>query len=263
MEVRLVQCKTATSPSRLPGLDRALNPYRGCGHACSYCYAQDVTRFEMSRQWGEVVEVKANIVECLKKELAKGLKGMYGIGTVTDPYQPLEKQYELTRGCLKLLRNANAKVSVLTKSDLILRDLDMLRGWENAEVGLSIGCIDEKISSIVEPGAPSPSHRFEAAARLVHEGVDTYIMAAPVLPDVCDSEQTLKDLVAATAEAGVRRIMWDGFNPKPLATKRLRDALEDAGIGRRYPQILDGAKWIRSILLEESSRKGIALSDAF
>jgi len=258
-----VQCKTATSPSRLPGLDRALNPYRGCGHACSYCYAQDVTRFEMSRPWGDVVEVKANIVERLRKELAKGPKGVYGIGTVTDPYQPLEKQHELTRGCLMLLRNAGARVSVLTKSDLVLRDLDILQGWKNAEVGLSIGCIDEETASVVEPGAPSPSDRFEAAAELVREGVDTYIMAAPILPNVCDSEQVLKDLVAAIADAGVRRMMWDGFNPKPMATKRLRIALENAGIGLRYPEILDNAKRTRSILLEESSRKGIALSDAF
>src|SRR4030065_2036625 len=122
MEVRLVECRSAVSPSRLPGLDWALNPYRGCGHACSYCDAQDVTRFEMARPWGDVIEVKTNFVGNLRRDLEKNSKGVYGLGTVTDPYQPLEERYELTRGSLALLKRFRARVSILTKSDLVLRD---------------------------------------------------------------------------------------------------------------------------------------------
>src|SRR5512137_1135841 len=124
MTVRLMECKSAVSPSRLPGLDFALNPYRGCSHRCVYCYAQDVTRFEMGKPWGEEIVVKTNIVAALKKQLEKKSQGVFGIGTVTDPYQPLEKEYELTRGCLSLLRRKGASVSILTKSDLVTRDLD-------------------------------------------------------------------------------------------------------------------------------------------
>ncbi|MCU0853050.1 MAG: hypothetical protein MUC90_07370, partial [Thermoplasmata archaeon] len=253
----------ATSPSRLPGLDRALNPYRGCGHACSYCYAQDVTRFEMSRPWGDVIEVKVNIVDCLRKELAKGTKGVYGVGTVTDPYQPLEKVYELTRGCLKLLRDAAASASILTKSDLVLRDIDILVGWKEAEVGLSLGCIDDKVTSVVEPGAPSPSRRLAVAAELVRRGVDTYVMAAPILPGLCDSGPAIERLVSGVAGAGVRRIMWDGYNPKPIASKRFGAALEKLGVGPTIGSGPERNRQIKLLLKRESEKNGIHLIDAF
>src|SRR4030067_905350 len=84
-EIRLRTSSGATTPSRLPGLDRALNPYRGCAHSCAYCYAQDVTRFEMARPWGSVIEVKSNLVQKLKKELERGPKGGYGVGILAAP----------------------------------------------------------------------------------------------------------------------------------------------------------------------------------
>jgi DNA repair photolyase len=217
----------------------------------------------MSRPWGDVVEVKVNIVDCLRKELAKGTKGVYGVGTVTDPYQPLEKVYGLTRGCLKLLKGAAASVSVLTKSDLVLRDIDILVEWKEAEVGLSLGCIDDKIASVVEPGAPSPSHRLAVAAELVRQGVDTYVMAAPILPGICDSEPAIERLASEVAGAGIRRIMWDGYNPKPIASKRFRNALETLGVGPTIGFGPERNRQTRLLLKRESERNGIHLTDAF
>lgn len=262
MIVRKVLCKTAASPSGLPGLNWALNPYRGCGHACSYCYAQDVTRFEMGRPWGEVVEVKVNFVATLKKQLAKKPKGTFGLGTVTDPYQALEAEFRLSRGCLKELRTAGLPVSVLTKSDLVLRDIDLITGWDGAEVGVSIGIVDDDFASAIEPGAPRPSRRFDALRRLTESGVDTYVMAAPIIPGVCDSEGSLRTLVEKTAENGVKRIMWDKFNPKRIASPRLKRALSSLSVELTEA---DDA-WIasvRSTLLDECRRNGVDLSDAF
>ena len=263
MEVRLVQCKSALSPSRLPGLDWALNPYRGCGHGCSYCYAQDVTRFEMGRPWGDVVEVKINIVSRLRRELEKGASGAYGIGTVTDPYQPLEKEYELTRGCLKLLRRANARVSILTKSSLVLRDLDVLKGWPGAEVGVSIGCCDEVVASKIEPGAAPVSERFRALSSLAGDGIDVYLMAAPILPGICDSERSLTELVGMAADSGVRRIMWDKYNPKPMAGARMRRAAASCGLELAPAHDEASVQKIRSVLERECSIRGIELLNAF
>jgi len=263
MEVRLVECKSAISPSRLPGLDWAVNPYRGCGHACAYCYAQDVTRFEMARPWGDVVEVRINIVSRLKKDLEKRPRGVIGIGTVTDPYQSLENEYELTRGCLAVLKRAGARISILTKSDLVLRDIDILTGWPDAEVGISIGCSNEQITSIVEPGAPSPDRRFLALRELNDEHVNTYLMAAPIVPGLCDSEEALVELVMKAKTAGVRRVMWDKFNPKPIASSRLRGCMSQMDARSLRPQTGIEASRAQSILQRECARSGIVLLNAF
>jgi len=259
----MVQCKSAASPSRLPGLDWALNPYRGCSHACVYCYAQDVTRFEMNRPWGETIEVKANFVPRLKRDLEKGVRGVYGLGTVTDPYQPVEKRHEISRGSLQLLKRVGARVSILTKSDLVLRDIDILKGWEGAEVGISISCLDGETSKILEPGAPSPDRRMEALAKLAGEGVSVYLMFAPVIPSLGDAEDDIRKVVQMTAACSVKSIMWDKYNPKPLADSRLRNALSSTGIPPVVPHSVEEVRRIDSILREESGIRGIKVLDAF
>lgn len=263
MEVRLVECKSAISASRLPGLDWAVNPYRGCEHACAYCYAQDVTRFEMARPWGDVVEVRTNIVSRLKKDLQRRSQGVFGIGTVTDPYQPLESEYGLTRGCLAVLKRAGARVSILTKSDIVLRDIDILTGWPDAEVGISIGCSNEQIAAIIEPGAPSPDRRFLALRNLNDEHVNAYLMAAPIVPGLCDSEEALVELVMKARDAGVRRIMWDKFNPKPMAASRLRKCMSRTAAQSLRPRTEIEAPRTQSILERECARNGIVLLNAF
>lgn len=259
----MVQCKTAASPSRLPGLDWALNPYRGCGHACAYCYAQDVTRFEMTRPWGETVEVKVNFIQRLRRELEKGARGVYGLGTVTDPYQPLEKNHELSRGSLELLKRAGARVSILTKSDLVLRDIELLRGWAGAEVGMSVSTLDEDISKILEPGASSPRRRLDALASMASEGISVYLMLAPVIAILGDSEEDLKGVVDKASDASVKSIMWDKYNPKPMSNSRLNRTLDGKGIAPVVLHTPDEVKRIDSILRREGRLRGIKIVDAF
>jgi len=217
----------------------------------------------MDKEWGSVVEAKINIVSRLKKELDKGARGTYGIGTVTDPYQPAEKEYELTRGCLVQLKRAKARVSILTKSDLVLRDFDILSDWDGSEVGISIGCSDDNVASVTEPGACPPSRRFEALARLSEAGITNYLMAAPILPGIGDSGEAFEDLVQRAAEAGVGRIIWDVFNPKPLATARLKLALSSQGFTLRNPSGRSDADAVRALLAHQCTIRWIELMDAF
>jgi DNA repair photolyase len=263
VDVRPVQCRRAASPSGLPGLDWAINPYRGCAHSCIYCYAQDVTRFEQSRSWGDVVEVKIGIVQSLKRELEKDTAGVYGVGTVTDPYQPLEKEYELTRGCLALLKRYGARVSILTKSDLVLRDMDILRSWTNVEVGISIGCANQDVAKLLEPGAATPGRRFRALQKLSEEGVSAYLMAAPIVRGLSDSEESIAELVRLADESGVHRIIWDKYNPKPMASDRMVRALSSAGLEMATQDMAAGEERMRRVFVEECRRSGIDLEEAF
>lgn len=261
--VKHVKCRSALSVSKLPGLDWALNPYRGCAHGCLYCYVQDVTGFALDRPWGSVVEAKVNIAHQLKGELAKGVKGVVGVGTVTDPYQPAESELELTRGCLTLLKRYNTRTSVLTKSDLVLRDLDILKGWDGAEVGLSIGCPDDTGALALEPWAPPPSRRFDALAKLTEAGVDTYLLAAPIVPSVSGSDGVLRELVRRASEAGVRRLMWDGLNPRPVASQRMVAASPALSADIELSRSGAWSSRVRIRLAEECESKGITLVDAF
>jgi len=262
MQVRPVECKAAISRSGLPGLDWALNPYRGCAHGCLYCYAQDVTRFELGRPWGQTVEAKSNIASRLRAALRKGVSGVYGVGTVTDPYQPAEEQFRLTRACLIELKDRGASVSVLTKSPLVLRDLDLFSGWKGAEVGMTVSCADDTIARTLEPNAPLPSARFAALSKLSESSVDSYLMAAPIVPGITDSDELLSRLVESTRDAGIRRIIWDGFNPKPTALGRMRAAFPELDLGASA-QLREKIFLARKTLKRECDACGIELSDAF
>ena len=143
--------KTALSHSKLPGLDYALNPYRGCQHACVYCYAPSVIHWGQGK-WGDLVEVKVNLPRILSKELRVKKKGIVGLGTVTDPYQPAEKKYEITRRCLELLLMHDFPVCIQTKSSLVLRDIDLLKKFTNLEVGITLTTNDDNVREKLEPG---------------------------------------------------------------------------------------------------------------
>lgn len=263
LTVRRIECKSALSISRLPGLDWALNPYRGCSHSCAYCYAQDVTRFELGRPWGEVVEAKINIASKLERELAKASGGVIGIGTVTDPYQPIEEEYRLTRHCLEQIARTSARASILTKADLVLRDLDLLCRMDGVEVGVSIGIHDESIASVVEPRAPSVKRRFEVLRSLSENGIDAYLMVAPIIPGIADSPESLRALIRDASAAGVKRVMWDRFNSKPMASARLRAALAAGNLPKLRLWTSHESEAARRVLSTECEMRGIQLLDAF
>jgi len=181
VNVRELQAKSILSRSAVA--DYALNPYVGCEHSCTYCYARFMKRFTGHREaWGEFVDVKVNAPALLQREIGRKRPGRVWVSGVCDPYQPLERKYELTRRCLEILVRHGWPVTVQTKSPLVLRDIDLFKQSDRIEVGLSVTTADEEVRCLFEPNAPSIGERLEALETLHCAGVRTYAMIAPMLP---------------------------------------------------------------------------------
>ncbi len=201
----IIECKKALSPSGLPDIDYALNPYSGCEHGCIYCYGPNTTHSELST-W-RVVRVRRNIPDRLLRELP-AVDGTIGIGTVTDPYQYAEKRFRLTRFCLEVLRSKNRRIHLHTKSDLVTRDIDLLQEISGV-TGVTITTLDDRVSKMTEPGAPLPSKRLHALSELAAAGVNVYALVAPVMSTLEGKE---RELVEAVHEAGVRTIYYNSLH---------------------------------------------------
>jgi len=181
MIVREIQAKAILSVSQI--YDYVINPYVGCQHGCTYCYARFMKRFTGHREpWGEFVDVKINAPDLLQKEITRKKRGRVWVSGVCDPYQPLEKKYELTRQCLAILKQHKWPVSVQTRSPLVLRDMDIFKGAKDFEVGLTITTTDDNIRKLFEPHAPPVEARIRALDELHKAGIRTYAMIAPMLP---------------------------------------------------------------------------------
>ena len=181
MKIKEILAKNILSRSKV--FDYTLNPYIGCEHGCSYCYARFMKRFTGHKEdWGEFVDVKINAPELLDKEIKKKKTGRVWISGICDPYQPIEEKYELTRKCLEILLKHDWPVTIQTKSPLVLRDLGLLKKSKRIEVYFTITTADEKIRKIFEFGAPPVEGRLNALDRLHSEGIRTQVMIAPLLP---------------------------------------------------------------------------------
>jgi DNA repair photolyase len=225
-----ITVKTALSPSKLPGLEYALNPYRGCAHACVYCYAPSVIHWGKEK-WGELVEAKVNLPRILSKELHVKKKGVVGLGTVTDPYQPAERKYEITRRCLELLLMHDFPVCIQTKSSLVLRDIDLLEKFSNIEVGVTLTALDDSVRAKMEPGASSVEERLCALSELSKNGIKTWVFLGPVMPYITDVEA----LIDAIAEVKPRYVLVDKLRLKEGVWERVREFI--AGF---KPELLAG-----------------------
>src|SRR5512136_356476 len=159
--VKEIRAKSILSPSKI--YPWVINPYTGCQHGCSYCYARFMKRVTGHREpWGEFVDVKINAPDLLKVEIKKKKRGRVWISGVCDPYQPLEAHYKLTRQCLEILVQHHWPVVIQTRSPLVLRDIDILRGAPDVEVGFSVTTADDSIRKLFEPRAPSIDARIQA-----------------------------------------------------------------------------------------------------
>jgi DNA repair photolyase len=181
MIVKQVYAKTIISKSKVS--DYTINPYVGCEHGCTYCYARFMKRWTGHKEeWGQFVDVKTNAIDLLQREIRKKRAGKVWISGVCDPYQQVEKKHELTRNILEVLSKHNWPVTIQTKSPLVLRDAELLSEFGDAEVGLTITTADENVRRIFEPNAPPVSERVEAVGELHSAGIKTFVMIAPVLP---------------------------------------------------------------------------------
>jgi DNA repair photolyase len=181
MITKEIKVKTILSASKI--YDWVINPYVGCQHGCSYCYARFMKRFTGHKEpWGEFVDVKINAADLLYGEIRKKKRGRVWVSGVCDPYQPLEARYKLTRQCLEILAQNNWPVTIQTRSPLVLRDIDILKEMQDLEAGLSVTTADDAIRKIFEPNAPPISDRINALDELHKAGIKTYAMVAPMLP---------------------------------------------------------------------------------
>ncbi len=177
------KARSILSKSGISGIDYCINPYTGCSHGCKYCYATFMKRFTGHMEaWGSFVDVKINAPEVLQRQMKNAAWGNVMISSVTDPYQPIENQFKITRQCLEVLVAYQFPVNILTKSSLVLRDLDLLQGFEEIEVGITITTDNEKIREIFEPNAPSIESRIHALKELSENGIKTYAFIGPLLP---------------------------------------------------------------------------------
>jgi DNA repair photolyase len=190
MIVKEVHAKTILSSSKV--YPYVINPYTGCQHNCTYCYARFMKRFTGHREpWGQFVDVKINAPDLLRKEITKKKPGKVWVSGVCDPYQPFEAKYLVTRKCLEILAQNDWSVVIQTRSPLILRDMDVLKRGKNFEAGLSITTADDRIRKIFEPNAPAIEERINALDSLHKAGIRTYAMIAPILPGVKDLAEML------------------------------------------------------------------------
>jgi len=235
-------CKTALNKTGIPGYQYCLNPYVGCAHACVYCYASFMCRFRGRREpWGTFVECKMNFPAVLERQLKRlGPKGGSILtGTVTDPYQPAEASYCLTRSCLEALAPyPSLELGILTKSALVLRDLSLLQKLKCCTVGFSITTMSNEAARVLEPGASPPGLRLAAARQLSEAGVPVWVFIAPLLPGVGDSGEALAALFGALKKAGVREVMADTLTAYPSAVGRLRQVYR-----RYFPASLKALEW--------------------
>ncbi|WP_433944961.1 SPL family radical SAM protein [Paenibacillus sp. SN-8-1] len=207
---------------RMP-FDWSINPYRGCAHGCSFCYARAFQSFigrGAEDEFQHHIVLKQNAPEALERQLSRLAErfgydieamrkyiGQVTIGTATDPYQPIEAKAQLTRDCLKLLAKYRISTSITTRSPLVTRDLDILTQMSDISVNISINSLDAGLIRRIEPASPHPQMRLETVQRLAESGVQVGIFAAPVLPLLTDSEESLESLLSAAKNHGAEFAM--------------------------------------------------------
>lgn len=221
MDFREIKAKTILTPCRIPGIDFVINPYIGCRFACKYCYASFMGRFVDKKisDWGEYVYVKINASVLLKKEAPRKLKNqgrgkVVWFSSVTDPFQGVEAKYKLTRQCLQVLLDFGfaGELSILTKSDLVLRDVDLIKRFRNAAVGLTVTSTDDSISRYFEKYAPAVSKRLAALKTLNQNGIKTYAFIGPLLPHFVARKEELEKIFQKLVEVGTKDIFVEHLN---------------------------------------------------
>lgn len=209
---QVVRCRSALNRVEGMPFKWTLNPYRGCTHGCHYCFARRYhSQFEMdaSDEFASLILVKANVAQTLRRELDRPAwtREQVALGTATDPYQPIEGHYKLTRACLEELARSHTPVGLVTKGPMVVRDTDVLLdvGRHAAcTVYVSVPCVDDDAWRILEPGTAHPLQRLRAVRALVDAGVSAGVLMAPIVPGFSSSRDKLERTVKAIADHGAR-----------------------------------------------------------
>lgn len=232
MKISHIKAKQILVKSNLPASDYVANPYSGCTHNCRYCYASFMKRFtKHDENWGTFIDIKE--YESLK--LPENLVGKTVLlSSVTDPYNPYELKYHSSREILKLLKNTGANIEILSKSDLMLKDLDLLRDFTNLRVGISISSLDDCFVKDIEPGAPSVKRRLKALEVLHNANISTYLFISPIFPYITDIQSIIK-----ATNGIVDEICFENLNLRGVSKTEVLGYIDE-----KYPQFSEGYKAI-------------------
>jgi DNA repair photolyase len=222
-EYRLEPCKSALNPVRGMPFKWSLNPYMGCAHRCTFCYVrqfEDRADRPSDDRYGRSVRVKTNVAEVLARELARKTwqRDEVAVGTATDPYQPAEGRFRLTRTCLEELTRAWTPFAIVTRGPLVVRDIDVLQEASArvaVNVSVSLPTLDERVWRTTEPGTAPPRSRLEAIRRLADAGIDVTVGMAPILPGLSEDPKALEQVVRAAKAAGARAVWANVLYLKP------------------------------------------------
>jgi len=241
VEYREEPCRSALN--RVEGMDFrwSLNPYMGCVHRCTFCYVRAFERRAerpSDDRYGRSIRVKINVAEVLARELARPSWRGEGVavGAATDPYQPAEGRYRLTRGCIQAFATARNPFSIVTRGPMIVRDVDVLQhAAQRAEVhvSFSVPTLDAEVWRRTEPGTAPPRQRLRALRTLVEAGVDAGVGIAPILPGISDDPARLAEVVRAAREAGATGLWCNVLYLRPGTREHFLGAL-----ARHWPALL-------------------------
>ena len=234
-------CKSALNRVSDMPFRWSLNPYRGCVHGCHYCYARATHPYlgmNADDDFERKIVVKINLPEVLGRELARPswTRERVAIGTATDAYQPCEGRYRLTRRCLELLRDAYTPISIVTKSTLVLRDLDVLQELAReagAMIYFTITTLDPELARLIEPGTPPPAKRLQVMRQLCDAGVPSGVFLAPVLPGITDSVASIESVAAAAQAHGALSFGASVLRLAPLVKEHYFSI-----VAERFPDLL-------------------------
>jgi DNA repair photolyase len=241
VEYREEPCRSALNRVQGMGFAWSLNPYMGCVHRCTFCYVRAFERRAdrpSDDRYGTSIRVKTNIAEVLRRELARPSwqRDTVTIGAATDPYQPAEGRYRLTRACIEVLGAAATPIGLITRGPMIVRDADVLAAASrraSVQVVFSIPTLDPEIWRRTEPGTAPPRQRLRALAQLVEAGIKVSVGMAPILPGISDKPELLADVVRAAREAGATGIWSNVLHLKSGTKEHFLAALE-----RDWPELL-------------------------
>ena len=220
-----INAKNLIVKSKLPATDYVINPYVGCRHACIYCYAEFIKRFyNISENWGSFVKQK-DWSEDLERTIKKIDGKIILFGSVTDVYQPIEGKVKLMRGILPLFENSNCEVEILTKSPLVLRDLDLLKKIKKVTVGISLFTLDGQLIKETEVTSP-PEKRLETLATLKAEGIDNYLFISPIFPKLSLTKRLIHEGSKVTD-----KILFENLNLRGKNRSRILNFIKN-----KYPQ---------------------------